>query len=212
MMILRRVANNISADKVLSIADKKMILKRVANNISGDKVLSIGDKVLITGASIIGLTILKNDMDQNNKLAHRRKPDIIIKSGIFDKTIKSIDYSTFRFPFQRTFALSPTFTPIIHDINVGNCKKRISYSIKISDTHDVETLLKKLNINSFDDINKLQKFGNHVEEIVQSELDAVQFDYKLYETDTKYKNELIQNINTALSFYGCFIIDLVIGV
>jgi hypothetical protein len=181
-----------------------MILSRVVNKISGDK-------VLIGVASIIGLSIIKNDIDQNNKLNLHKTPDIIVKSGIFDKKIKSINYSTFRFPFQRTLAFSPTWKPMVHYINIGNCKKRISYSIKQSDKFDVETLLKKLNINSFDDMNKLEKLDDHIKEIVQTELDELQFDYELYKKDTKYKNELIRNINTALSFYGCFIIDLVIG-
>jgi hypothetical protein len=191
-----------------------MILSRVVNKISGDK-------VLIGVASIIGLTILKNDIDQNdieqnkinkiNKLNLYKKPDIIVKSGIFDKKIKSISYSTFRFPFQRTLAFSPTYTPMVQDINVGNYKKRISYNVKLSDKYDLETLLKKLNINTFDDMNKLENLDDHIKEIVQTEIDKLQFDYELYKKDTTYKNELIRNINTSLSFYGCFIIDFVIG-
>lgn len=101
---------------------------------------------------------------------------------------------------------------MLYDINFGNCKKRITFSVKMSDTNDVESLLKKLNINSFDDMPKLDKLDSCIKEIVQTQIDELQCNYDLYENDAKYKNALISNINTVLSSYGHFITDLVIGV
>lgn len=185
-----------------------MMLKRVANKISGDK-------VLISCATIIGLSILKNDIDQNIKLndtLNYKNPDIIVKSGIFDKKIKSIDYSSFRFPFQRTIAFPTNGKQMIHNVNFGNCNKRIYYCVKISDIYDVQYLFKRLDIYSFDDMHKLKKLDGCIKEIVQTQIDKLECNYDLYKNDTKLKNELILNINRALSLYGHFITDIVIGI
>jgi hypothetical protein len=177
------------------------MLKMVANKITGDK-------ILVLGASVIGLMILKNDINENNKLNLYKKSNIIVKSGIFDKNIKSINYSSFRFPFQRTMVFKTEPTQMTYDINFGECKKRISYAIKMSDVDDCEKLLKRLHIYSFNDMHNLDKLNMIIREIVQKEINKLG-SYDLYEN---HKNTLIYNINTELSDYGNFITDLVIGI
>ena len=61
-------------------------------------------------------------------------------------------------------------------------------------------------------MHKLKKLDGCIKEIVQTQIDKLECNYDLYKNDTKLKNELILNINRALSLYGHFITDIVIGI